>query len=358
MKIKIMIVDDSIVVRAMIKQVIEKNKEIFEIVASAKNGEDALFQLKREDIDVIIMDVEMPKMNGIETLREIMQHNPKPVVMFSSLTGQDTRETIEALQIGAIDVMKKPMKHAEFLALQDEMYKKIITAYRAKEKIRKTINRTKNEEKTYMFDAIKREKQKKEIKNIILIGSSTGGPKALNEILKDIPLEINATFLIVQHMPEGNYTKMLAEHLNGRSKLKIKEAENGDEVKNGHVYIGKPGYHMNIIEENGRLKVSFSEKEKQNGHKPSVDELIRSAKYIKGKRIISIILTGMGADGSLGAKELKQNNEKAIFIAESEETAIVYGMPKQLKKQIPETKSVPLYEITTEIIKKINETNV
>ena len=172
LKIKIMIVDDSIVVRAMLKQVLDKREEDYELVASAKDGQDALFHLKTKEIDVIIMDVEMPRMNGIEALKKIMETNPKPVIMFSSLTGADTKETIEALKIGAMDFLQKPMKHADFIAMQVELHKKIQAAYKAKNKVTMNHDIPKDHKKT------ERPKRKinKEVKNIALIGSSTGGP--------------------------------------------------------------------------------------------------------------------------------------------------------------------------------------
>lgn len=353
-----MTVDDSVVIKAMLATIIGRRPEKYQIVASAKNGEDALFQLKvKKEIDVIIMDVEMPKMNGLEALKEIMNSdNPKPVIMFSSLTGNDAKETIEALNIGAIDVLQKPTKQISLVELQEEIFSKIDVAYKAKDKIKKPIKFYKRPSIEVKKEERKEIKEKdidtEKIKNLILIGVSAGGPKSLIEVIKTVPRYIDASFLIVQHMPKG-YTKMMAEHLNGICKINVKETEENEKMKNNTIYIAKAGHHIHLEQTRDDIFLRYSEKNDVEKHTPSVNQMFKSATNIKNKNILAVVMTGMGDDGSEGAKYLKEKNPSVKFFAQDEETCVVYGMPNKLKKAVPETKDVSLYRIIEEIEKNL-----
>lgn len=353
-----MTVDDSVVIKAMLATIIGRKPEKYQIVASAKNGEDALFQLKvKKEIDVIIMDVEMPKMNGLEALKEIMGgDNPKPVIMFSSLTGNDAKETIEALNIGAIDVLQKPTKQISLVELQEEIFSKIDVAYKAKEKIKKPMrfitHSNRVEKKEVREKLTEKNIDLEKIKNLVLIGVSAGGPKSLIEVIKTVPRYVDASFLIVQHMPKG-YTKMMAEHLNGICKINVKETENGEKMKNNTIYIAKAGHHIHLEQIHNDIFLSFGEKNDVEKHTPSVNQMFKSAATIKNKNILALVMTGMGDDGSEGAKYLKERNSSVKFFAQDEETCVVYGMPNKLKKAIPETKDVSLYKIIEEIEKNL-----
>lgn len=323
MAINVMIVDDSIFIRAILKEIIKNDpKQRFNVIASAKDGEDALVKLKSFDIDVITMDVEMPKKNGLETVKEIMDIKPTPVIMLSSLTKKGAKETIEALSYGAIDFITKPENQMEFIRLKEEIYEKLAVASQIKslkKDIKAPISPLKIEEKT----------KESNLSNLILIGCSTGGPKALHKVVSQIPKDLPAGIVVVQHMPEGGYITSLANQLNNASPFIVKEAEDGEEVKNGTVYIAPSGYHTELFNRANKLRIVLNKREPVSRLRPSVDVMFSSASRTDLPfPIHGVILTGMGSDGTKGSKALK--GAGATIIAESEETAVIFGMPKQV----------------------------
>lgn len=327
MTINVMIVDDSIFIRAMLKQIIENDPNgQLKVVASAKDGEDALIKLKSFDVDVITMDVEMPRKNGLETVKEIMKTNPKPIIMLSSLTKKGAKETIEALSYGAVDFITKPEKQMDFIQLKTEICEKLTIASQTK-KLKKTTEPT-----TMPSKAIEKKAQQTQLSNLVLIGCSTGGPKALQKVVSQIPSDLRAGIVIVQHMPDGGYTTSLANHLNNNSNFLVKEAEDGDEIKNGTIYIAPGGHHTEIFNRAGKLRIVLNKRDAVSGHRPSVDVMFSSAARSNPQvPLHGIVLTGMGSDGTKGSGILKKAG--ATIIAESEETAIIFGMPKQVINQ-------------------------
>lgn len=348
MPIKVMIVDDSLFIRAILRQIIENDeKKRFKVVAAAINGEDALRKLKTEEIDVITLDVEMPKMNGLEALAEIMKFNPKPVIMVSSLTKKGAKETTEALQLGAVDFIQKPDQQIEFSKIKEAIHEKIETAMKVNR--RNIIPASNKRTKAIEIDD-QPIKTSTSLTNLIAIGTSTGGPRALHKILTQIPKNLKAGILIVQHMPAGGYTSSLAEHLNETCNFKVQEAKEGSEITDGVIYIAPGGYHMELLKRGNRYQTSINKKETISGHRPSVDALFYSiAKMCVEVPVIGVVLTGMGADGSKGIVELKSAG--ATIFAESEKTSVIYGMPKQAAK----TGVVDYIEDLEEIIPKIEK---
>lgn len=320
-----MIVDDSIFIRAILKLIIENDpKKRFTVIASAEDGQDALVKLKSFDVDVITMDVEMPRKNGLETVKEIMSTNPKPIVMLSSLTKKGTKETIESLANGAIDFITKPESRNELTKLKTEICDKLYLAANTKQKkpVKDAMPRVNQK-----FSSSK--ENKSGLSNLVLVGCSTGGPKALQKIVTQIPKDLPAGIVIVQHMPEGGYTASMASHLNSASAFTIKEAEDGDEIKDGMIYIAPGGYHTEIFNRGEKLRIVLNKRESVSGHRPSVDVMFASASRLKTSiPLYGVILTGMGSDGTKGSQSLKA--QKATIIAESEETAVIFGMPKQV----------------------------
>lgn len=321
-----MLVDDSLMMRAMLKNMIENDpQKRFAVVASAEDGIDALIKLKTVNVDVILMDVEMPKKNGLETLKEIMTTKPKAVVMFSSLTRQGARETIESLSLGAVDFMSKPTIGVDIKVIKEELLEKLFHASMVKveHKIRNIPN---------IKPSSNPAPSSTKLTNLIAIGCSTGGPKALKEILPQIHEKTKAALLIVQHMPPGGYTSALAEYLDQSCALKVREAAEGMEVTDGFVYIAPGGFHMEIIKKNGKYEISLNKKEPIASLRPSVDELYRSiVKSDLDVPVFATILTGMGSDGTLGVQELREKRkQKTMIIAESRNTAIIFGMPRQV----------------------------
>lgn len=332
-----MIVDDSLLQRAVLRKTIEDDKrKRFEVVATAKNGKDALEKLDLFDIDVVTMDIEMPEMNGIETLRRIMNTTPKPVIMISSLTKEGARETIESLSIGAIDFIEKPQIDTDMLGLRERLYEKLINATKANKKVVKNRYYKMLDENNKTKVKIKKEKinekslnQEGKLSNIVLIGCSTGGPGALNRVLTQIPKTLPACFLVVQHMPEGRYIENLANQIDAYSYFNIKEAKDGVKLSDGNVYIAPGGMHLEIFKRKEDLYTTLSKKAPMSGFRPSVDALFNSvAKISKDIPICASVLTGMGGDGLNGSIALKRKG--VPIIAESEQTSIIYGMPKKI----------------------------
>ena len=359
MTIKVMIVDDSIFIRAMLKQIIENDpKGQLKVVASAKDGEDAISKLNSFDIDVITMDVEMPKKNGLETVKEIMSTNPKPIVMLSSLTKKGAKETIEALSYGAIDFIAKPEKQMDFIQLKTEICEKLRIASQTKqmkrttyEAISKPLHKYETKGQTQKIQSVQKAQQE-QLTNLVLIGCSTGGPKALQTIVSQIPKELPAGMVIVQHMPDGGYTTSLANHLNNNCVFLVKEAEDGDEIKNGTVYVAPGGYHTEIFNRSGKLRIVLNKREPVSGHRPSVDTMFDSgARVDTNVPRYGIVLTGMGSDGTKGSEALKKVG--ATIIAESEETAVIFGMPKQVINKNLADNVLRLEEIIPHLAKKL-----
>ncbi len=351
-KIKVLIVDDSSFMRKMIRDILEKDSEI-EIIDIARNGKDALEKIRRLKPDVITMDIEMPVMDGLSALTIIMEECPTPVVMVSSLTKEGAEVTLKALELGAVEFIAKPggsisIKMDE---IQDQIIEKVKIA--SKSKPRKEIKN----KRLIQVPSIRKEipiglelSQKK--KNnlpfpVILIGTSTGGPRALHKVMDDLSSNINAAVFIVQHMP-ATFTKSLAMRLDLISTFRVKEAEDGDEVKPGHAYLAPGGYQMGITLTGSQLKIKLSKDELVNGHRPSVDYLFNSFATYNFSKVIAVIMTGMGYDGRDGM--VKLNNQGAITIAESEETSVVYGMPKAAVEANAVDIKAPLDNIAFEIL--------
>jgi two-component system, chemotaxis family, protein-glutamate methylesterase/glutaminase len=323
MEIRVMIVDDSIFIRAVLKQIIESDEEKrFKVVASARDGIDALEKLMSYDVDVITMDVDMPKMNGLETVKEIMKTKPTPIIMISSLTKKGADETVKSLAHGAIDFITKPDSKYELSELKDEIYDKLYTSFKFSSLQKRTTTRSLEPEPEW------RKASSDTLNNLVLIGCSTGGPKALQKLTAQIPVGLPAAFVVVQHMPGGGFTTSLANHLNEGSSFTVKEAEDGEEIKDGIVYIAPGGYHTEIFIRSGRHRLVLNKREPVSGHRPSVDVLFASVGRLNSNLpLYGMILTGMGGDGTKGCQSIKSRN--ATIFAESEETAIIYGMPKQ-----------------------------
>jgi len=330
-KIKVMIVDDSFFVRALLRKMLENDdpKNRFEVVASAIDGEDALRKLRTQEIDVITLDIEMPIKNGIDTLKEIMKINPKPTIMLSSLTkSKESAKTIEALSLGAVDFVGKPDENFSLNQLKDEIYEKLEAASKIKPTKMKLFQTPPPPplKETFSFPFKREEKQ---VHSLILIGCSTGGPKALGHLITQLPADLPAAIVVVQHMPEGDHTKNLAKLLNPKSNFEIKEAEDGEELVDGKMYIAPAGFHTEIYKQLNKYRIVLNRRDPVSGHRPSVDVLFSSvAKLNLSIPVFATVLTGMGSDGANGSGELHQKGIPVI--AESERTAIIYGMPKQV----------------------------
>ena len=333
-KDKVLIVDDSAFMRKLISDFFIDHPTI-EVVGTARNGQDALTKIQQLKPDVITLDVEMPQMNGIDALKKIMETTPMPVVMLSSKTREGTESTLLAMEYGAFDFVAKPSGtiSLDLHKIKDQLLQTVEEALKVpKSKFKSSVKVTRSVQPGYVIETPKRLQSERanfmpNSKKIVLIGTSTGGPRALQNVITKLPATIKAPILIVQHMPAG-FTKSLAERLNQLSKVSVKEAEHGDILQNGHVYVAPGGYHLRVNKVGTAYAIALDNKEPaRSGHRPAVDVMYEDLSKYKELDKIAVIMTGMGADGSKGLIELKKTGN-TIAIAESAETCIVYGMPK------------------------------
>lgn len=342
-KVKVLIVDDSAFMRKLISDFLSVHPEI-EVVGTARNGEDALKKWRTFRPDVVTLDVEMPVMNGLEVLKVMMKEEPVPVVMLSSTTKEGADTTLQAIQAGAVDFVPKPSGSIsiDLHKIKSELVEKVLSASKANlsklppdehicngPAIKKSANQTSlGNRKAERMSGVGTAGTKREngAKKLVCIGTSTGGPRALQQVLTSLPKDFGAPILIVQHMPAG-FTKSLANRLDTLCEITVKEAEEGELLQKGTAYIAPGGYHLEVKPIGSSLAVSLGQSAPRNGHRPSVDVLFESVSSIKNFSKITVVMTGMGSDGSKGLIEMKKNGfVKAI--AESQETSIVFGMPK------------------------------
>ena len=316
MSIKVLIVDDSATARAVLKEILSAAPgiEVVGVAPDAYVARDKVVELRP---DVICLDVEMPRMDGVSFLKKLMVHMPTPVVMVSSLTRQGAQVTLDALEAGAVDYVAKPHSNIYDGAdeIKSELVEKVRIAARAHVK-RKTPTEIK---KIANYTPLAETTQK-----VIAIGASTGGTEALKEVLMRMPRN-SPGIIVVQHMP-GTFTKSFAQRLNELCEMSVKEAENGDHVGIGQVLIAPGNYHMVLRRSGARYYVEIGEGRNVSGHKPSVDVLFNSVAKSAGRNAIGIILTGMGADGAKGMAAM--HDEGAFTIAQDEKSCVVFGMPK------------------------------
>ncbi|MGY0691578.1 protein-glutamate methylesterase/protein-glutamine glutaminase [Virgibacillus sp. FSP13] len=324
--IRVLVIDDSAFMRKMIADIITSDNRL-DVVGTARNGEDGINKIKALSPDVVTLDVEMPIMDGITALKEIMKQTPLPVVMVSSITKEGTAKTVEAISNGAVDFITKPSGSIslDITKVKHAIINKVVTAAHAQmPKKTGTVTGTIQQMRT---DRVTQQ----HAKTVVAIGTSTGGPRALQRVLTDLPYEFQAPILIVQHMPAG-FTKSLAERLNTLVGIHVKEAVHGEILQQHTAYIAPGNFHMKIRQVGTSHAIELTREDELNGHRPAVDVLFKSLATINNVNKIAVVLTGMGHDGSEGVKQLKEMDKQTIVIAEAEESSIVYGMPKSAIK--------------------------
>jgi len=329
-KIKVLIVDDSAFMRKSIAIMVESDKDI-EVIATARDGEEGYNLAKTLKPDLITLDIEMPKMDGLTALKKIMKDCPTSVLMVSSLTTEGAEATLKALEYGAIDFIPKELSfvNVNIIKVKEDLIRKIkdIVRHRQLKDGLSRLRRLKGIESARASTTVT---VNKEIPRVgfkaIVLGVSTGGPLSLQKVIPRLSKKINVPMFIVQHMPP-KFTKSLADRLNGMSELEVKEAEANEPVRSNVVYIAPGGFHMGLRKNStGHITVDISEMPNTTLHRPSVDVMMESVINIYGKYTLSIIMTGMGRDGLEAVKLLK--NLGGYCIAQNEESCIVYGMPK------------------------------
>ncbi|MDP2851555.1 MAG: chemotaxis response regulator protein-glutamate methylesterase [Sulfuricurvum sp.] len=337
MAIRVLIVDDSATARAVLREILESDPAI-EVVATASDAYVARDKIVELKPDVVCLDVEMPRMDGITFLKRLMHYMPLPVVMVSSLTQNGARTTLEALEAGAVDFVGKPHSHIYdgVETMREELLSKIKMASRVRVRPR-LLQSIQQANTTSLAETTNK---------ILAIGASTGGTEALKDLLMGLPRNAPGT-IIVQHMP-ANFTGPFAERLNGLCAMEVREARNGDSITPGVALIAPGDYHMVVRRSGARYYVEIGSGEKVSGHRPSVDVLFNSVAKIAGVNAIGVILTGMGGDGARGL--LSMRNAGSRTLGQDESSCVVYGMPKVAFDIGAVEKQLPLNKIAQEII--------
>lgn len=367
-KIRVLIIDDSALVRRLLTEILSSDPEI-EIVGTAMDPHIARQKIKELNPDVLTLDVEMPRMDGISFLRQLMRLRPMPVIMISSLTEEGAEITLEALAAGAVDFISKPkLDIANTLVdYAEDIVSKIKSAARVKVMARETgptskrtiptssdINDRDSVDEKYSATVIlQRPAQIRTLKTtekIIAIGASTGGTEAIKDILTQLRPD-NPAVMIAQHIPPV-FSSAFARRMNQHAAMTVVEAVDGQQVLPGHVYIAPGDKHLLLVRDGARYRCQLNDGPPVNRHKPSVDVLFRSVAQSAGKNAIGVILTGMGADGARGLAEMREAG--AVTIAQDEKSSVVWGMPGEAVKLGAAKKVLALDQIPAGIVSSLN----
>lgn len=349
-KIKVMIVDDSAIVRQVLIQKLSESTEI-QVLGAASDPLFAIDKMNRDWPDVIVLDVEMPRMDGITFLKKIMAQRPTPVIICSTLTEKGAETTIQALAAGAISIITKPkigLKDYLLDASEDLIHHIKVASKANVRKILHSVINYKVEPKlsTDVILPICNHAMAQTTERIVAIGTSTGGTQALEKVLTELP-RVCPGIVIVQHMPE-NFTAAFASRLNGLCQIDVKEAQKGDRVFSGRALIAPGGKHMLLKRSGAQYYVDIVDGPPVSRHRPSVNVLFRSVAQNAGKNALGIIMTGMGEDGAQGLKEMRDIGSATI--GQDEESCVVYGMPKEALKLGAVERQVSLSKISNEIV--------
>jgi two-component system, chemotaxis family, protein-glutamate methylesterase/glutaminase len=322
--IKVLVVDDSAFMRKAISTMLSKDPQI-RVIDTARNGEEALEKIRLLNPDVVTMDIEMPRMDGLTALGHVMRDFPRPVLMVSSLTTEGAESTLKAMELGAVDFIPKQLSKVslDIIKIEENLQAKVkAVAYRKLRPLAGLRTVRAEAQKTAVAPKLLGGRP---VRDVVCIGVSTGGPPAVQRILSELPQGLPVPILIAQHMPKA-FTGPFARRLDSISKLTVKEAENGERVRNGTVYIAPGGRHMRLRQMISHLEIEIGTDPEDALYKPSANILIGSMAEAIGKRGLGVILTGMGNDGLEGIRLLKGKGGRAI--AQNDQSCVVYGMPK------------------------------
>lgn len=364
-KIKVLIVDDSAVIRTLLTEILSSDAEI-EVVGTAGDPYKAREKIRRLDPDVITLDIEMPKMDGLSFLEKLMRLRPMPVVMISSMTQKGADIALRAIELGAFDFIGKPKADVSsaFLEYQDEITEKVKAAANTKSKIRNRrepvakkkipVSSLKTVPK-HSANVILSKPDGRRIRSgtekVIAIGASTGGTEAIRQVLENLPLDMPA-IVIAQHIP-AEFSESFAKRVDSLSQIKVMQAIDDQPVESGCAYIAPGNRHL-LLEKRGNGYICrLNDGPAVNRHKPSVDVLFRSVAKTAGDKATGIILTGMGADGALGLKEMSEMG--AVTMAQDEATSVVWGMPGEAVKQGAVKQVLSLQNIAPYLIKEVRK---
>lgn len=373
MAVKVLIVDDSAFFRKRLNEILSSVDQL-KVVGSATNGKEAVDLAKELKPDVVTMDYEMPVMDGITAIKHIMKESPCAILMFSSLSYEGARVTLDALDAGAVDFLPKNFEDiARDAAKMQDVLKSRILSIARQQALQKLATRSASRGESTLPSArstisssassdvetgsTTKPKLGSSVRNVrnhpvdlLAIGTSTGGPVALQKIITKLPSDISVPILLVQHMP-ATFTPAFAERLDNLSKVQVKEASNGEELRPGVAYLAPGGKQMLVTDRGGRKLISIIDGDERLTYKPSVDLSFGSANKAYPGRILSIVLTGMGADGKEGCRLLKESG--STVWTQSEATCVVYGMPMVVDKAGYSDRSLDLDEIAGNIVNRL-----
>ena len=339
--IKVLVVDDSALIRSLLSEIVKSESDMF-LVGAAADAYAARELVNQYAPDVITLDVEMPKVDGLTFLEKLMKARPTPVIMISSLTEQGADVTMRALELGAVDFLPKPKldiaKGIEQYRI--EIVEKIHSAAKAKIK-----------PKAKGSYATPADLKFKTTEKIIAIGASTGGTEAIKEVLIQLPVDCPGV-VITQHMPPG-FTTSFANRLDSICRIKVIEAKGGERIVPGHAYLAPGAMHLRVIRSGADYRVELDDGPRVSGHKPSVDVMFQSVAEAVGANALAVILTGMGKDGAFGIRSIAQQG--GYTIAQDEETSLIFGMPQEAIKTGAVKKVVPLDKVSQHLIDVLNQ---
>ena len=351
---KILVVDDSALMRRVLCDIINSD-ERFQVAARATNGLEAFDLLSRNQYDAVVLDVNMPKMTGLQLLEELRKYKISAKVMMASTdTREGAKTTLDALELGALDFIHKPDSAMDCRgdSFKQKLLRTLDAVANSKAHAFSMSDRHKEESlhaASKVADLAKKFSTKIPGTKLVAIASSTGGPKALHSVIPRLPAGLDAPVLLVQHMPKG-FTASLAERLNGLSELTVREAREGDELQNGTVYVAMGGLHMIVrTSPGGRYTIHYTDDPVREGVKPCANYMYESLSDTRFDKIVCVVMTGMGADGTEGIKNL-ETKKKGHVIAQDQGSCIVYGMPKSIVNAGLSDQVVPLEQLAQEII--------
>ena len=344
-RINVLVVDDSVVIRRIVTSVLDGDPDI-SVVGTAANGRIALSKLQQVAPDAVTLDIEMPDMDGLQTLRELRKTHPRlPVIMFSTLTERGATATLDALQLGASDYVTKPSNVGSvpeaMAAVRAELIPKIkalVPAARTGPVARVAVPRPSS--------PVAAEAPPTSRVDLLAIGSSTGGPDALTSLMPQLPANLPVPVVVVQHMPPV-FTRLFAQRLDGKCPLQVKEAEDGDRVEPGRVLVAPGGRHVVLKRDRTGVRVVLDDGPPENFCRPAVDVMFRSAAEAYGQHVLAAVLTGMGSDGARGAEVLRRAG--AEVVAQDEATSVVWGMPGAVASAGHAHRLLPLPRIASDI---------
>lgn len=346
-KKRILIVDDSVVVRKILSEVISQDPDL-EVAGTAVNGHIGLTKFSALHPDLVLLDVEMPEMDGLTTLSELRKLDSRvPIVMFSTLTEAGAATTLSALALGASDYCTKPSNTGSLAESTDTLKNELIPKIRALCKLGVTLPHQKKVAVLVPKRAVKLPRKLE----IVAIGSSTGGPNALAEVIPQIVPGFPVPIVIVQHMPPV-FTQLLAKRLSAQSSIPVREAAEGDKLLPGHVWIAPGGSHMLVAKGASGVAIKLTKTPPENFCRPAVDVLFRSIAQVYGPQALAVVLTGMGSDGLIGAKSIRQAGGEIIL--QDEESSVVWGMPGSIYASGVSDQVYPLSQMAGQISRLAN----